>query len=473
MVNDTASNYLVRNKVEKKAVKVRAFIFFTAGMAGLLFGLDQGVIAGALPFISAEWNLTSSMQEWVVSSMLVGAATGAIIASFLAAKIGRKKSLLIGAVLFIIGSVGSGAAVNVDMLILFRLALGVSVGIASYTAPLYLAEMSDKDSRGKVISGYQLMVTVGILVAFLSDTAFSYSGSWRMMLTVIAIPAIVLVITVFALPDSPRWLAAKGRFNEAEKVLRSLHADEQIAVAELSDIKETLKVKQSGWSLFRANKNVRRVVFLGVLLQAMQQFTGFNVIMYYSPKILGLAGFSSTEEQMIGTVINGLVFVLATFIAVEMVDKSGRKPALKIGFGVMAISMAIMGICMALIENGGTYGWVPYLLAVMTMLCIAGFAMSAGPIVWVLCSEIQPLKSREFGVACSTMTNWLTCALVGATFLTMVDTLGSSMTFWLYAILNAVFIILTIYYVPETKGVSLEKIEKNLMEGRKLKNIGC
>lgn len=206
----------------KRAAWVRKCIYFAAGMAGLLFGLDQGVISGALPFISQEWGLSSHEQEWVVSSMMVGAATGAIIASFLARGIGRKKSLIIGAALFIIGCIGSGMSGSADMLIGFRLILGLAVGIASYTAPLYLAEMSDKDARGKVISGYQLMVTVGILAAFLSDTAFSYSGDWRMMLTVIAIPAVILILTVLRLPDSPRWLAAKGRFEEASSVLHSL-----------------------------------------------------------------------------------------------------------------------------------------------------------------------------------------------------------------------------------------------------------
>ena len=458
--------------MEKRASRLKVFIYFAAGMAGLLFGLDQGVISGALPFISQEWNLSSSAQEWVVSSMMVGAAAGAIAASFLAKQIGRKKSLMIGAFLFIAGSLGSGLAGNVDMLIISRLVLGLSVGIASYTAPLYLAEMADKDARGKVISGYQLMVTVGILAAFLSDTAFSYTGNWRMMLMVIAIPAVVLILTVIKLPDSPRWLAAVGRTDEADEVIKSLNPDPKAADEEMADIQESLKVKQAGWQLFKTNSNVRRAVFLGVLLQAMQQFTGFNVIMYYSPKILSLAGFSTTEEQMIGTVINGIVFTLSTFIAIWMVDKSGRKPALKVGFGVMAASMAVVGYCMSLLEAGTAATWVSYLAAVMTMVSIAGFGMSAGPIVWVLCSEIQPLKSREFGIACSTMTNWITCAIVGATFLSLVDTLGSAHTFWLYALLNGVFIALTMMYVPETKNVSLEKIEHNLLSGKKLRNIG-
>ena len=460
-------------RAAKNVSRLRFFIYFAAGMAGLLFGLDQGVISGALPFISQEWNLDSSSQEWVVSSMMVGAAVGALVASYLAKKIGRKKSLVIGAGLFIIGSVGSGLAPTVDILIGSRLILGLSVGIASYTAPLYLAEMADKDARGKVISGYQLMVTVGILVAFLSDTAFSYTGNWRMMLMVIAIPAVILILTVAKLPDSPRWLAAVGRLEESSAVINALSVSKEAAAEELADIKEALTVKQAGWKLFKSNKNVRRAVFLGVLLQAMQQFTGFNVIMYYSPKILSLAGFSSTEDQMIGTVINGIVFTLSTFIAIWLVDKSGRKLLLKAGFAVMALSMLVVGYCMSILEAGNAPLSVSYLAAIMTMVSIAGFGMSAGPIVWVLCSEIQPLKSREFGIACSTMTNWITCAIVGATFLTLVDSLGSAHTFWLYAFLNGLFIVLTIGYVPETKNVSLEKIEQNLMSGEKLRHIGC
>lgn len=278
-------------RAAKQVARLRFFIYFAAGMAGLLFGLDQGVISGALPFISKEWNLDSSAQEWVVSSMMVGAAAGALAASYLAKEIGRKKSLMIGAALFIVGSLGSGLAPSVDILIGSRLILGFSVGIASYTAPLYLAEMADKNARGKVISGYQLMVTVGILAAFLSDTAFSYTGNWRMMLMVIAVPAVILILTVAKLPDSPRWLAAVGRLEETSAVINALSVSKEAAAEELADIKEALKVKQAGWKLFQSNKNVRRAVFLGVLLQAMQQFTGFNVIMYYSPKILGLAGF--------------------------------------------------------------------------------------------------------------------------------------------------------------------------------------
>ncbi len=455
-----------------KAKMMKIFISFAAGMAGLLFGLDIGVISGALPFITTHFDLTSRLQEWVVSAMMLGAALGAISTGWISFKLGRKKSLMSGAVLFVLGSLGSACAPNVVFLIISRVLLGFAVGIASYVAPLYLSEMSGKEDRGKLISMYQMMVTIGILTAFLSDTAFSYGGHWRMMLGVISIPAVLLLVSVFGLPDSPRWLASKGNFDKAKEILRSLSTDDAKADAELAEINESLKVKQEGWSLFKENKNVRRAVYLGMLLQAMQQFTGMNVILYYAPQIFKHAGFANTEQQMIATVICGLTNVLATLIAMKTVDKSGRKPILKIGFGGIALGTFLLGLCLFMINAGYSALWISIVAVIMTLFTIASFAMSAGPVVWVLCSEIQPLKSRDFGVACSTTTNWIVNMIIGATFLTLINLFGIAVTFWIYTSLNIIFIFLTVLLIPETKGISLENIEKNLMDGKKLRDIG-
>ena len=456
----------------KKAKLMKIFISFAAGMAGLLFGLDIGVISGALPFITTHFDLSSRLQEWVVSAMMLGAALGAISTGWISLKLGRKKSLMSGAVLFVLGSLGSAFAPNVVFLIISRVLLGFAVGIASYVAPLYLSEMSEKEDRGKLISMYQMMVTIGILVAFLSDTAFSYGGHWRMMLGVISIPAVLLLVSVFGLPDSPRWLASKGNFSKAKEILRSLSTEDAKADAELAEINESLKVKQEGWSLFKENKNVRRAVYLGMLLQAMQQFTGMNVILYYAPQIFKHAGFANTEQQMIATVICGLTNVLATLIAMKTVDKSGRKPILKIGFGGIALGTFLLGVCLFMINAGFSALWISIVAVLMTLFTIASFAMSAGPVVWVLCSEIQPLKSRDFGVACSTTTNWIVNMIIGSTFLTLINLFGIAVTFWIYTSLNILFIFLTILLIPETKGISLENIEKNLMEGKRLRDIG-
>lgn len=455
-----------------KVRKMRGFIAFAAGMAGLLFGLDIGVISGALPFIASHFDLTSRLQEWVVSAMMLGAALGAVSTGWISFKLGRKTSLTTGAALFILGSLGSALAQNVIILIISRVLLGFAVGIASYVAPLYLSEMSAKEDRGKLISMYQMMVTIGILIAFLSDTAFSYTGNWRMMLGVISIPALLLMISVFGLPDSPRWLASKGMFVKAKEVLCLLSTTDEEADSELTEINESLRVKQEGWGLFIANKNVRRAVYLGMLLQAMQQFTGMNVILYYAPQIFKSAGFANTEQQMIATVICGLTNVLATLIAMKTVDKSGRKPILKVGFAGIALGTFLLGVCLYMINAGFSAAWISFVAVLMTLFTITSFAMSAGPVVWILCSEIQPLKSRDFGVACSTTTNWIVNMIIGATFLTLINQFGIAVTFWIYTVLNILFVVLTILLIPETKGISLEKIEKNLMDGKPLKDIG-
>lgn len=446
------------------------FVCFMAALAGLLFGLDIGVIAGALPFLSTDLHINNQQQEWVVSSMMFGAAVGALAAGWMSARLGRKFSLLSGAVLFILGSLWSALLPNLESLIIARILLGLAVGIASYAAPLYLSEIAPEKIRGSMISMYQLMITIGILAAYLSDTAFSYSGSWRWMLGIITIPAVLLFIGVLFLPGSPRWLATRGRYHEAQKVLNLLRSSSEQVRKELEEIRESLKIKQSGWELFKENSNFRRAVFLGVLLQVMQQFTGMNVIMYYAPKIFGIAGFTSSGNQMWGTVIVGLVNVLATFIAIGLVDRWGRKPTLKLGFLVMSVGMGALG---TLLHFGIDSEFQKYFAIIMLMLFIVGFAMSAGPLIWVLCSEIQPLKGRDFGLTVSTATNWIANMIVGATFLTMLEMLGSANTFWLYGALNVVSIILTIMLIPETKNISLEHIEYNLMTGKPLREIGA
>ncbi|MEH0875880.1 sugar porter family MFS transporter [Pectobacterium cacticida] len=458
-----------KSKLQHSKRMMTFFVCFLAALAGLLFGLDIGVIAGALPFIADDFQISVHTQEWVVSSMMFGAAIGAVGSGWLSFRLGRKKSLMIGAILFVVGSLFSATALNVEILIISRILLGLAVGIASYTAPLYLSEIAPEKIRGSMISMYQLMITIGILGAYLSDTAFSYSGAWRWMLGVIIIPAILLLIGVIFLPDSPRWFAAKRRFIDAERVLLRLRDTTEEAKRELDEIRDSLKIKQSGWSLFKDNKNFRRAVYLGVLLQIMQQFTGMNVIMYYAPKIFELAGYTNTTQQMWGTVIVGLTNVLATFIAIALVDRWGRRPTLLLGFIVMASGMGVLGILM---HTGIHSTSVQYFAVLMLLMFIVGFAMSAGPLIWVLCSEIQPLKGRDFGITCSTATNWIANMVVGATFLTLLNNLGSAGTFWIYSGLNILFILLTLWLIPETKNVSLEHIERNLMQGRELRHIG-
>ena len=439
-----------------------------AALAGLMFGLDIGVISGATQFIQAEFKVSDRMIEWIVSSMMAGAAVGALAAGWMSAVLGRKRSLVLAGILFIVGSLFCAMAGTPALLIVARVVLGLAIGVATFTAPLYLAEVAPEKIRGAMISTYQLMITTGILLAFLSDTAFSASGNWRWMLGIIAAPGVLFLAGLFFLPDSPRWLMMRGRRDDARVVLTTLRGDDAVVKKEIADIEEQLKTPQHGWSMFRENRHFRRSVGLGVLLQAMQQFTGMNVVMYYAPRIFKDMGYD-THAQMWFTAAVGLTNVLATLIAFAFVDRLGRKPILYAGFAIMAIGLGVVGTMMGL---GITTRGEQFFTVGMLLVFIVGFAMSAGPLIWTLCSEVQPLKGRDFGIACSTFTNWITNMIVGATFLTLLSGIGNAQTFWLYAALNAVFIAITFWLVPETKNVTLEQIERNLMSGKPLRRIG-
>jgi len=454
------------SSAQSKATVV--FVCILAALAGLMFGLDVGVISGATQFIQTEYKVSDHIIEWIVSAMMLGAAVGAVGAGWLSAHLGRKRSLVLGAVLFVLGSLLSGFAWSPETLIAARVVLGLAIGIASFAAPLYLAEIAPEHIRGAMISTYQLMITIGIFVAFLSDTALSYSGAWRWMLGIIAVPGVLFLLGVLFLPDSPRWLLMRGRRSEAQDVLLRLRGDAELVARETADIEEQLKTPQRGWHLFQENSNFRRSVWLGVLLQVMQQFTGMNVVMYYAPRIFKEMGYD-TASQMWFTALVGLTNVLATFIAIALIDRWGRKPILYTGFAVMTVGLGVVGGMM----HAGIHDHGAQIFTVgMLLVFIVGFAMSAGPLIWALCSEIQPLKGRDFGIACSTFTNWGCNMVVGLTFLTLLNGIGNANTFWLYAALNAVFIVVTYWLVPETKGVTLEQIERNLMSGKRLRDIG-
>ena len=473
------------------------FIGGTAALAGLLFGLDIGVISGAQLFIQRDFGVTDRVIEWIVSAVLWGAVFGALLSGFLSNRLGRRRTILCSALAFVLGSLLCAMAPTAEFLMGARFVLGLAMGMASFTAPLYLAEISPQSVRGGMISMYQLMITIGIVVAFLSDTYFASlaevvapasrltqgdadatylhsfvlsvahgSGAWRMMLGVIAIPALIMFAGVFLLPESPRWLFLNGFREQAAAVFKRLHLDD----AEIQEIEKSSRTPQKGFQLFRENGNFRRAVWLGVGLQCIQQLTGINVIMYYAPRIFGMAGFSSTTQQMWGTVIIGVINVLATFIAIAFVDRIGRKPMMYAGFVVMGAAL----LCVGVLFNIGVEA--NRNLAYCSMLALAvfiiGFAMSAGPIIWVLCSEIYPLTGRDFGIMCSTATNWIANAIVGMTFLSLVGQIGPGATFLLYGGLNVLFILFFLAFVPETRGISLERIEASLLAGNRLRAIG-
>jgi SP family galactose:H+ symporter-like MFS transporter len=454
------------------------FIGLTAALAGLLFGLDVGVISGAEGFIQKSFSVSNSVIEAIVSSLLWGAVFGTLISGLLSNRFGRRGAILFSGLIFVVGSLVCSLAPNAPTLIFSRFFLGIAVGVASFTAPLYLSEISPQRIRGSMISMYQLMITIGIVLAFLSNTWLAKyatihgvtGGHWRVMLGIISIPAAVMFLGVIFLPESPRWLFLKGFKDRAVGVFERMHLPNDEINREVFAIEESLRVKQNGFQMLRDNRNFRRAIGLGIGLQLVQQLTGINVIMYYAPRIFNIAGFTTTEQQLWGTVIVGITNVLATFIAIAFVDRLGRKPIMYAGFVVMGTAMISVGILFKMnLEQSPSLGtWA----IVSLLIFIIGFAMSAGPIIWVLCAEIFPLSGRDLGVTFSTATNWIVNAIVGGTFLTLLGTLGNGNTFLLYGGMNALFVLFFLLFVPETKGVSLEQIETNLLAGKPLRQIG-
>lgn len=439
-----------------------------AAGTGLMIGLDIGVIAGTLDLVKKHFNASIIEEQWIVSGMMVGAAIGALVAGRASMRLGRKRTLVTSAVLYVLGCLFCAFAWSVSALILARIALGVAVGIAAFTGPLYISETAEPERRGSLIAVLEIFLTGGILVAFISDTLLQPSGDWRLMLGIVSIPGLIFLVFSWMLPETPRWLALKGRKEDALRTLILLRGDPERARVELSEIEETTKARSSGFALFRTNSNFRRAVFLGVALQIVQQLSGINIVMYYAPKIFGIIGFDETA-RLWGMTGVGLINVLTASLAMWLVEKAGRRPLLLIGFAGMCVTLVGLGLILA-------FGITTPAAKATSLVCVLGFvmffALSAGPVVWVLCSEIQPLQGRDFGVAASTFTNWAANTAVGATFLSLLVWLGAPETLLIYGVLNATFIFFTLKFVPETKGVSLEHMEGRLMQGHRLRDIG-
>lgn len=458
------------------------FVCIIAALCGLLFGFDTGVISGALVFITEEFQLTGAQQGMIVSSMMFGAVIGACTSGFLTNRKGRKLALLLASILFFAGTLGCALSNGVGLMVVGRIMLGLAVGIASFATPIYLSEIAPKHIRGTMISTYQLMITIGILSSYCSNTLFSHlidvgtisaTVGWRWMFGVVAVPTAILFFCFLFLPQSPRWLNMVNRSAEAEETLVKLRGSREEAQAENEEIKSSIQVKTNGWSLLKNNSNFRRTVVLGILLQAIQQLTGINIIMYYAPIIFKSMGFD-TEMSMWATVAIGLTNVLSTFIAIALVDRLGRKVILYGGFLVMGLSFGVLSTFIGSLSEAtiAATPFLGYLSVAMLLLFIVGFAASAGPLIWVLCSEIQPMQGRDLGVTISTAANWFSNMIIAAVFPMVLAGIGGTWTFLILAILNISFIVFTKLYIPETKGVSLEQIEKNLMAGKKLKDLG-
>jgi sugar porter (SP) family MFS transporter len=437
----------------------RAMVYLAAGFAalgGLLFGYDTGVISGAQLFLKDDFILSTFALEVIVSGVLVGAATGSLLGGRLADIYGRRRLLLITAVIFAVGAVVCAAATSPAILIVGRIIVGLGIGLASGTVPVYISEVSPADARGWQVSLFQLAITVGIVLAYLVDYAFAPIRGWRWMFGVAAVPAAVFAGGIWFLPESPRWLVKSGRREAALEALARVRGTADVH-EELNEIVATCahaeERGQFGDLLMPA---VRPALIVGIGLAAFQQITGINTVIYYAPLIIQDAGISSASGAILATVGIGAINVAMTIVAMWLIDRMGRRPLLLTGIAGMAISLGALG----LVFRGAQPGQSSATLAVAGMMVyVASFAISLGPMFWLLISEIYPLKIRSSAQGVAAAFNWAANLLVSLTFLTLVQAMGASWTFWLYGICAVLAGLFSYWQVPETKGRTLEEIE--------------
>lgn len=427
-----------------------------AALGGLLFGYDTGVISGALIFIQKTFALSTFHQELVVSVVLVGACVGALSGGWFADRFGRRQMLIFTAIVFIAGALVCATAANVMMLIVGRAIVGLGIGFASSTVPLYISEVSPAGARGWQVSLFQFAITVGILAAYLVDYGFAGSGSWRWMLGLAVVPGVILGLGMAVLPESPRWNAQRGNTAKARSILAKIRGTQNVD-AEMREIEATLQQAHEHGKLSDLwLPEVRPALVIGIGLAIFQQVTGINTVIYYAPKIIQSAGISSASGAILATAGIGLVNVLMTIVSMWLIDRVGRRPLLLVGIAGMVVSLGVLGYAFHSPTHSGSFAEI----AVITLMCyVAMFAISLGPIFWLLIAEIYPLKIRGGAEGVAAGTNWAANFVVSLTFLTLVETVGASWSFWLYAAMGVAAWIFSFALVPETKGRTLEEIE--------------
>lgn len=434
-----------------------------AALGGLLFGYDTGVISGALLYIQRSFELTPGQESTVTAMLLVGAAIGAFLGGRVADSLGRRGAILLGAVGFIIGSIWCAFATSAFSLGAARTLLGVCIGGVSIVVPMYISEMAPPHVRGRLVSLNSLMIVIGQLVAFLTNSALASSGNWRLMLGLGAVPGIVLLIGMLVLPDTPAYLVRRGQEGKALAVLRQMQGDEatlaEVAVGEASSsadqrAAERLAVK-TPW--------VRRTVIIAMLIGVTQQVTGANAIMYFAPTMMNKVGLS-TESSVYTSIIIGIASVISCAIGMSIIDRVGRRRMLIIGLVGCASSLFVLAPVYGLSSNSSTGAMMSLLL--MTVFIV--FQQAAVSVAtWLLISEIIPTEARGLGMGQAGLALWVANWFVAQAFLPMVDAVGGAWSFFFFAITGAIALVFTIKAVPETSGKTLAEVREYMIAAAK------
>lgn len=424
------------------------------GIGGILYGYDIGVISGALLFIHKSIPMTVSQTGIIVGAVLGGGLIGTLVAGPLADHYGRRVMIAVSSVVFIIGVAFILMAHSFVEMLFARVLLGIGVGIVAVAVPLYVAELVPAKDRGKYVTFFQLFLTFGIVLAYFVDSAFTPSGNWRAMFAVVLIPAVVLLIAMFFLPETPRWLIANKQERKARKVLKLTH-EPGLIDTEVTQIKTSLTQAEGGWRDL-LNKKMLSPLFISVGIAILNQWTGINSFLQYAPHILKQAGLGSNMVVMMGSAGIGMMNFLCTLVAIFLVDRVGRRPLLITGVAGIIISEVFLGVVNAM-HAGITHVGIYSLIGLLGF--IISYAIGPGVVVWLAISELFPTRVRGKGIAFCLFFNSLAGTLLASTFLTLTHVLGVSGTYWLCAFCSLFYLLIAMFYLPETKSQSLEDIQ--------------
>jgi sugar porter (SP) family MFS transporter len=425
-----------------------------AAISGLLFGFDTAVINGALVFMKEQFRWTTGQTELATSSLLFGCVIGASLAGYATDRFGRKRLLLVSALLFALSAVGAAVPRDLTEFVVARLVGGVAIGLASLLAPLYIAEIAPAAIRGRLVSLNQLAIVTGILLAYFVNWVLALGGpeSWRSMFLSAALPSLAFLVGLFFVPESPRWLAEQGREQDALAVIACVSGD-TAARRELDEIRSTI-AEEKGSLAELLEPGLRRPLLIAVTLAILQQVTGINTVVYYGSLIFKEQVGTAAQSSIGANVIIGFVNLIGTIVALAIIDRVGRKPLLMLASGGMALSLATLGVCFLVQPPPGL------LILLVIMTYVAFFAIGLGPGAWVVMAELFPTKIRGRAMSIATVSLWIACVLVAFTFLSLVEAISVSGAFWVYASMGVVTLVFVWKGIPETKGRTLEEIER-------------
>jgi len=441
----------------KKAALYVIAITVAAAIGGLIFGFDTAIVAGATRYMKEQFSLNSLQEGWAVSVVLIGCMFGAGLAGPVSDRIGRRRFMLISAVLFFVSAVGCAVPRTITEFVAFRFVGGLGIGSAAVLSPLYIAEISPARIRGALVSVNQMAIVTGILLAYFINWAFAGAGpsNWRYMYATGAIPSVFFFLLLLRVPESPRWLVKRGREAEATRALTRVDTAEA-AVLGIREIKETLALEKGSFAeLFQPG--FRRPILIAIVLAVFQQTTGINAILYYAPRIFESAGFARMSAIGQSTVV-GFTNMIFTVAAILLADRVGRRPLLLVATGGMGVSLVLLGAAFKF------QFLPPSALLFVILLYIAFFASAMGPLVWVVMAEIFPIRMRGAAMGIATLILWFADFAVTLTFPVISDKLNASAAFWIYAVMCALDLVFMIFYLPETKGKSLEEIERHWLK---------